>query len=267
MSDDIMGTAPPAEAMTAEGLELKRTLTDIIVWAEKNRPRSLQVKLGPSDLGSVCDRRLGYKIAGVPEVDGFMDPWTTFVGSAIHTRLQESIDTYERIVTRGMLRTEPRYLTEQDAPLDDFIDSHPDLLDVEKRMVIDHKSTTSDAIKKLHAGADINPGYIIQVQLYALAFERMGFKVDWVALAFYPRAGRLRDMFCWVAPYDRDVALVAYDRPYQIVDVLTELDVMNNPSRWADVPATASDMCGLCPWYDSHRQGMALADATGCPGA
>lgn len=251
----------PDPVMSPEAEELKRTLTDIITWAEKHRPRSLQVELGPSDLGSACDRRIGYKIAEIPEVNGFMDPWTTFVGSAIHSRLQESIDTW------GHVNGGHRFMTEQEARLDEFVQAHPDLLDVEKNMVVDHKSTTTDSIKKMRAGEPINPGYQIQVHLYGLAFERLGHRIDKVALAFYPRAGRLRDMFCWVDDYDRDVALVALQRPYDIVQVLTDLEVIENPSRWAKVPAVPSSMCGLCPWYDPGRNGMADADATGCPGS
>src|SRR5215207_9759146 len=168
MTASIMGPAPTVhETMSPEALELKKTLTDIITWAERNRPRSLQVQLGPSELGTECDRRIGYKIAQVPEVNVHMDPWTVFVGSAIHSRLQECIDTW------GRNDGSERFLTEQHAPLDEFINAHPDLLDVKRNMVIDHKSTTSDTIKKLKAGGIISPGYQIQVHLYALAFERL----------------------------------------------------------------------------------------------
>lgn len=268
-AQDIMGAGPPPSVMTAEALELKSTLTEIITWAERRRPRSVQVELGPSDLGSACDRRIGYKIAGVPEVNRFMDPWVTFVGSAIHSRLQESIDTYEEIVVQGTLRTERRFLTESDAPLDEFIKAHPDLLDRKKNMVVDHKSTNSDFLKKLNQGIDPHeafPGYIIQVQLYGLAFERLGHTIDKVALAFYPRNGRLRDMFCWVGDYDRDVAQVAWDRPYEIAALLGDLGVETDSRRWAEVPSAPSNSCGVCPWYDPGRQGMADADDTGCPG-
>lgn len=250
--------------MSTEALELKQTLTDMITWAERHKPRSQQVELGPSDLGSACDRRIGYKIAEVPEVNVYMDPWTAFVGSAIHSRLQKSIDEHERVVAAGMLRAAPRFLTEQNAPLDPLIPAHPDLLDVEKKMVIDHKSTTSDSIKKLKAGEPINPGYQVQVHLYGLAFERAGYTIDKVALAFYPRAGRLRDMFCWVDDYDRDVAVAAWQRPYDIAALLTDLELPAVPSHWAQVPAVASDACGLCPWYDPNR--VLAADETGCPG-
>lgn len=265
MTDDIMDTSAPApeSVMTPEALELKKTLTDIITWSERNRPRSVQVELGPSDLGSACDRRIGYKIAAVPEVNRFNDPWTVFVGSAIHTRLQEAVDSWDHT------HAAKRFLTEQSAPLDEFVKSHPDLLDKDRRMVIDHKSTNTDFLKQLNKGADPHeavPGYIIQVQLYGLAFERLGFAVEKVALAFYPRAGRLRDMFCWVGDYDRDVAQVAWDRPYEIAQLLGDLDVVGDSRRWSEVPSAPSNACGLCPWYDPGRQGMAHADDTGCPG-
>lgn len=252
--NDFMAGAPD------DATELKRTLTGIIRWAESRRPRSVQWQLGPSDLGAECDRRIGYKIAGVPEVGGFNDPWVTFVGSAIHSRLQESIDTWSEV------HGSSRFLTEQNAPLDDIINSHPDLLDVEKKMVIDHKSVSSDILKKYQTGDPMKefPGYIVQVQLYGLAFELQGYEIEKVALAFYPRSGLLRSMHTWVAPYDRNLAAAAYERPYEIVDALTRLGVMDNPSRWAEVPAVAGNQCGFCPWYDKER--LTGPDDTGCPG-
>lgn len=263
MTDDIMGSTP-ASVMSTDAQALKDRLMEMILWAEKTRPRSVQVELGPSDLGSACDRRIGYKLAGIPEVNGFLDPWVTFVGSAIHSRLQESIDKYQDFHAIGN-----RYLTESNAPLDEFIKAHPDLLDREEQMVIDHKSTNSDILKKLREGLDpvtSTPGYIIQVQLYGLAFERLGYPIKKVALAFYPRNGRLRDMFCWVGDYDRDVALAAWSRPYEIVDLLTTLGVETDSRQWARVPSLPSDACGICPWFDARRAQGVYADDTGCPG-
>ena len=247
-----------APVMSSDGQELARELISIITASERNRPRSQQMELGPSDLGSVCDRRIGYKIAEVPEVNVFMDPWTTFVGSAIHSRLQECIDTWSDAYGGH------RFTTEMHAPLDPLIPAHVDLYDRQREWVIDHKSTTSDSIKKMRAGEEINPGYIIQVQLYGLALTQLGYPVKKVALAFYPRAGRLRDMFCHVEDFDPDVARVAWQRPYDIAALLTDLDVINNPAAWAQVPATATTMCGLCPWYDRNR--FEPADGSGCPG-
>lgn len=255
MTDDFMAGA---EVMSPEALELKRELVDIITRAERSRPRSKQVELGPSDLGSVCDRRIGYKIAEIPEVNGFLDPWTVFVGSAIHTRLQECIDNLEDVDQKG------RYVTEMSAPLDPLIPAHIDLYDTRRKWVIDHKSTTSDSIKKLKAGEDINPGYIIQVQLYGLALTNLGHPVEKVALAFYPRAGRLRDLFVHVEDFDPDIARVAWQRPYDIATLLTDLNVLDNPAAWQQVPAVASTACGLCPWYDPNR--LSPADDSGCPG-
>lgn len=254
--DDFMGDEHVDDAR-----ELKRTLIDIITWAERRRPRSVQVELGPSDLGADCDRRIGYKMAGLPAATNGGDPWVTFVGSAIHSRLQESIDAWSAFHCES-----GRFLTETSAPLDDFIKSHPDLLDVDKKMVIDHKSAGTDILKKYSTGDPMKefPGYIIQVQLYGLAFELAGYEIDKVALAFYPRSGWLKSMHTWVAPYDRNLALAAYQRPYDIADTLTRLGVVDNPQAWASVPAVAGNQCGFCPWFDRER--VTPADDTGCPG-
>lgn len=260
--DEFMGPDPGDK----DAADLKRTLIEVITWAERNTARSLQAELGPSDLGSACDRRIGYKMAGMDVINTIQDPWSAFVGSAIHTRLQDSIDRWTQANHQGP--GERRFLTESLAPLDDFIKAHPDLLDREKNMVVDHKSTTMEFLKQLRKpNMDPHvafPGYIIQVQLYGLAFENLGHKIEKVALAFYPRAGWLKNMYCWVGDYDRDVAMVAYQRPYDIADVLTDLAVTENPSRWAEVPAEPSNACGFCPWYNSQHEGP--ANDGGCPG-
>jgi hypothetical protein len=129
--------------------------------------------------------------------------------------------------------------------------------------VIDHKSCGPDVMKKIKKEGP-PPGYVVQIQCYGYGYEKLGFPVKKVALAFYPRAGWLRDMYVWTADYDRSVAEAALQRLYGIARTVLEYDVLNKSHQWKYVEATPSNSCGFCPYYQPSMDGD--ADATGCPG-
>jgi hypothetical protein len=72
--------------------EVARQLTGAVRAYSANRPRSLQRRIGPSEVGSPCTRSLGYKLAGVEPVNtGGGDPWASFVGTATHAELEAGV--------------------------------------------------------------------------------------------------------------------------------------------------------------------------------
>jgi hypothetical protein len=86
--------APPPAGLVAEerdrAAEVARQLTGAVRAYSANRPRSLQRRIGPSEVGSPCTRRLGYKLAGVEPVNtSGGDPWASFVGTATHAELEQ----------------------------------------------------------------------------------------------------------------------------------------------------------------------------------
>lgn len=238
---------------------IKSELTEIIRWADKNSPRSLQTDLGPSELGSPCDRRLGYRMAGVDSVNRQFDPWAAIVGTAIHSWLEKAIKDW--CAAHG----NTNWVVEQLIQITDVIRSHPDLFNVARGTVIDHKSAGPDVMKKVRAeGPPI--GYQIQTMCYGYAYEKLGYKVNKVALAFYPRSGWLKNMYVWTAKYDRSIAELALNRPPSIAATLLQLDVLSEPHRWEQVPATPSNDCGWCPWYNQNLTREQGASDQGCPG-
>ncbi len=112
------------------------------------------------------------------------------------------------------------------------------------------------------------PGYVVQIQLYGYGYEQLGYSVKKVALAFYPRAGWLRDMYVWTADYDRSIALTALERVSRIAQEVVNRDVLNESyqHRWEQVAAVPSDACGFCPWYVPDRDLEIGANGSGCPG-
>ena len=241
----------------AEADDLKTDLIEIVRWYERQNPRNSQPQIGPSEIGDICERRIGYRIAGIPACNESFDPFPAIVGTALHTWLDDAVTAWNR--THGTRE----WHTETSVQMDQFVKGRSDLYNKPRAMVIDHKSVGTDLMKKYRRDGP-PPGYVIQVQVYGLGYEQQGFPVKKVALAFYPRAGWLKDMYVWVTDYDRSVAQRALARMYGIAQQLMDLDILKQSHRWDEVPATPSNSCGFCPWYDQGREHG--ADHTGCPG-
>lgn len=238
---------------------LKAKLTEIITWFDDQSPRSKQQAIGPSEIGDPCDRRIGYRLADVPVCNNKFDPWAGIVGTALHSWLDKAVSAW--VQATG----DRAWSTESTLVLNEFVQGHSDLYNSDYQAVIDWKSASKDVIRtcQLHGPS---AGYMIQTHLYGYMFEQAGRPVSKVALVFLPRAGWLRDMYVWSAPYDRSVAEHALSRLYGIAHKVVTLDVLNQSHRWEQLDHVAGKGCGFCPWYDPHRDQEVGADATGCPG-
>lgn len=236
---------------------LRDRLMEMILWQANRSPRSLQANIGPSEIGSPCDRQIAYRVAAVPEVNLRQDPWAATIGTAIHTWLQNAVEDWMKAGMGG------KFQTETELNLEGLITGHCDLYDIESHTVIDWKTVGPNALKAVERD-EIPVGYKIQTHLYGYMFRQLDRPVDRVALVFLPRASSLNRLRVWSAIYDENVARTSLNRVYLIATVVLELDLLNKSHLWAEVPAIGGDHCGFCPWFEAHR--MASADATGCPG-
>jgi len=240
---------------------LKERVTNMVRYASSQQPRSLQTAAGPSDLVSECDRRVGYKLAGISPVNLTWDPWPAVVGTAAHSWLENAAQIWNRDHPE-----DNAWHTEVELVLDGTFPAHSDLyLD---GMVVDYKTKSAAQmalIKRLGATAVV-PGAIKQVQLYGYAFQQAGYPVQRVGLVFLPRSGSLRSMMTWVGQYDKKVAQETLSRVYSIAIRLNELDIISNPHRWEQVDATPGNACGLCSLYSPDKVLESGADDAGCPG-
>lgn len=238
---------------------LKKRLTSIISWADANSPRSLQVAIGPSELGTSCQRRLAYRLAGWREVNEHMDPWPAIVGTAVHAWTGESVQKF-------MTRTGAHdWLIEVELHPDPLVTGHSDLYQISTGTVVDLKTCGVTALRHLQKHGPSHE-YKVQVHTYGLGHQRAGRPVNSVALVFVPRAGWLRDMYVWSEPYDERVALTALGRMYDLAYRLIEMDVQRYPSRFSEITATPGDACVFCPFYNPTPDQSVTADHLGCPG-
>lgn len=247
----------PGEDPFAE--DLKAQLVAVIKWRDRGNPRSHQVNVGPSELSSPCDRRIGYRIAGIEQVNVTLDPWPAIVGTAVHDWLENAFQAW--------LKTLPSkdWITEQRLTFSDDVTGRSDLFHVPTGTVIDWKGTSPDKMKKIKA--DGSPeNYKTQIQIYGWGYQKLGYQVNKVALAYFPRAGNIKDLHVDAFDYDPLVGPRAIARPNTVAERLLDLDIFTNPHRWEQVDAVPSHDCGFCPWYNPRRSPEEGASDQGCPG-
>lgn len=238
---------------------LKQELTEIILWNENTSPRSTQVAIGPSEIGDPCDRRMAYRLANMPRVNEWQDPWPAIVGTSIHNWLEVAMNHFQQANgDRG-------YLTELRVFPDPLVRGRSDVYNTRSQAVIDWKSAGPDTMRKVKKGS-IPEGYQIQLQIYGLGHERAGRPVKDLILVFLPRSGWLGDMFIHKFPYDVAIAKGALERMYKVAYKAIELDVEKHPNRFEMIEPTPGDNCVWCPWFVAEKHSDQPADEKGCPG-
>jgi hypothetical protein len=223
---------------------LKAELTTIIRWFDSESPRSQQREIGPSELGVLCDRRIGYRIAEIEECNYAFDPLPAIMGTAFHAWAERAVNSYDQSHTtwlpESVVRPSPEIL------------GHSDLYWIPQQTVIDWKTAGPDVLRKIQSEGPPD-NYRIQAHLYGYGFEEMGMPVKRVALAFVGRAGLLKNMYVWSEPYSQETARVAMSRVYGIAQKVLDLDALNKSHRWEQVDATPSNDCGFCPWFNPGK--------------
>lgn len=110
-----------------------RELHGLIVRQAQQAPRSLQVHLGPSELGAVCDHQIVAKLIGAPRTNHVSDPWPSVVGTSVHAWLATACEDDNR---RDKTL---RWLTEQAVEPAPGYGGHADLYDAQEQAVVDWK--------------------------------------------------------------------------------------------------------------------------------
>lgn len=231
--------------------------------------RSAQVTLGPSEIGTQCDRRLALHLLGVSAVNPGGDGWAAFVGTCTHDGMAQ---VYEW-ANAGT----GRYAVEMPVtlPSDEVPRGTTDLHDRVEKDIVDWKVMGDYALKKFKAEGP-SETYRVQAQTYGLGAVLGGEKVKNVAVVGLPRAGRsLTEAFAWSEPFDRKVGEAALDRVRKIgADVRRHQE---ERATWAGLDLNAHALkigaefdivpdsyeCRYCPFFMKGDTDM----VKGCPGA
>jgi hypothetical protein len=239
--------------------QMRGVLTDL----DAARPRSQQTALGPSELGTPCQRQLAMKLAGLPrQLPDARPPWAPMQGTAMHVMMAQALEHHNQQLGRV------RWLIEQRVQVDAEIAGAGDAYDVEHDMVVDWKYVGVTARRK--AGRStvpnhelVSPDYRVQAHLYGYGHARAGRPVRWVRLVLLARSHDYDDTVEWTEAYDPRIAIAALDRYYATQDLIRNLNLSTSPALWAAVPAHVSqETCDWCPF----RRPGGPADGSGCPG-
>lgn len=252
---------PPIHAPFAGGdpATALREARAVIEHAITNHPRSLQVTIGPSEIGNPCDHCLAAKLAGWEQVDERTVPWLPTVGTAVHAWIETAFIQAEN--TRNAVHTTGlRYSTEAAVMVGHIagqeIWGHTDLLDRHVGMTVDWKIVGPTTLKKAKAGP--SPEYRAQAHLYAKGWNDAGVRVDHVAIAYLPRnAMSLDDGIWWHEPHDRSIAVAALDRANRLATNLTALTALG--------PDAVTAWIGQLPRHAGCWDCGRYPDGTGIP--
>lgn len=239
-----MAFAPLNSPTKTLALELAEIITNAGIYT----PRSQQVYMGPSEIGQECIRKMAYKLLDWEKANESVGGnWAAQIGTAIHSHLEGIFAKYPE-----------RFEVEQKVQIRANLSGTVDLFDKEKGYVLDWKTTSPAGVKaKRSEGATSQQ--ITQVQLYGYGKAQQGVQVNKVGLIFLPTGGQITDMHIELYDYDESAALSALARLDSVYELLSTIDVEENPQMWPLIPATPSRMCMYCPYYRPFSTDLAVA--------
>lgn len=160
--------------------------------------RSAQVHMGPSEIGSPCDRRIAMSLMGIPAVNPGGDGFAAWLGTQGHRGMADIYTWANGRSGRYAVETRLNF------PSKLVPRGTGDLLDrAEKwRCFVDWKFMGFWSLKKLiESGPSLT--YYVQIQTYAFGAAQRGEKVKRIVICGLPRQGKsLDEGFAWSAPYD-----------------------------------------------------------------
>ena len=239
--------------------------TEIFQMVEQDivgQPRSQQRRIGPSELGVPCDRRIAYRLSGTPAVNDRGAAWKPYVGTAVHEQMANLVAKAELQRFSQNNTASERWKVEEKVNVGRIgktdITGSCDLFDVHHGAVWDWKFTTRNQIREKYRPHGPGDQYRIQAHLYGRGFARQGFDIRTVGIIFMTRDGEFTDRHVWHEPYDEQIAIDALARATSIA---TSIDVLGSEFTLESLP-TADSHCNFCPWFRSGASQIGQA----CPG-
>lgn len=234
-----MDTLSPTEASE----KVRRLTLDLLKTRSK---RDKQVKIGASQIGNPCDYCVGMQLLGIPQ-----PPNRWWMGARIGTSVHTALESEE---TKHIFNPESYHFEALEGALIErkiqigvlegygAINSSPDLVLTKYNLLVDHKTTTKDKLKKYKLDG-VPKVYVYQTQLYAWGLNKSGVKIDTITINFVCRDGLTDDdVYCISFPYDSSYALAAWGRLETIWNYLLQ----GEDSREALESLSSHEDCFSC---------------------
>lgn len=237
-------------------------LFGMIESAIVGQPRSQQTRIGPSELGVPCDRRIGYHLGGVKKSGDRGAAWKPYVGTAMHEQVGNVIAAAEIARFNGdATGVTPRWHVEERVSVGEVngveITGSCDLFDEANGVVLDWKFTTRNQIRDNYRPKGPGEQYRRQAHLYGRGWFRAGYNVRHVGVVWFTRDGEFSDRHVWSEPYDERVAVETLERASGIALSLQHL----GPDFTIPTLPTADSHCRFCPWFKASSDDISRACA------
>jgi hypothetical protein len=221
---------------------LSAEIRNIIAKEVVNDPRSLQRRIGLSEIGTPCTRKLVYALGEIQPASLEGVQWRAAVGRAVHLWLAD-------VFLQWNLREGwDRWFIENRVEIGEIggkiVGGHSDMYDRLTGTVIDWKIPGPTAMKRVRVhGPSIT--YIVQAHSYGYGFTLRGVPVRRVLIAFLPSAGEWRDSVIWQQAYDQSIALRAITK----ADALARTGQAIGFGKLAALATTEDDYCTYCEYF------------------
>lgn len=234
----------------------KREIVEMVRAYDASRPRSLQKHLGPSEIGTGCNRQLAFKLAGRPKINETADPWFPIIGTAVHAWLGDAVMWYNTYIGRA---DNPRFLVENRVKIQSRqsgydTSGHTDVYDADNGRVIDWKIVGTTTMNKVTKENGDPQQYRVQANTYGVGWQQAGYEVRELLICYLPRSNFLNKLHISALPFEPQLAHDALAR----VGAIEKLVQLGAPPE--SFPA---DDCTIwCPFYRPHVE----LGAHSCPG-
>lgn len=237
-------TPQPAEP------ELWPEIRSIIETSIRDNPRSKQVELGPSELGTDSLHTLAAKLAGWPQQQSV--GWLPYIGTAVHAQFEQLFPTLN---PQGFDEDKEgkRFETEKRVTVGHLnglyggyeVSGSIDLYDRVNATTVDWKIVGPTTLRNVKANG-ISQQYAVQASLYGLGLANEEQPIKRSAIYFLPRnAISLNSALPWEADWDPKPGRWALARAQLLVNLM---DIIEQ----ADGPETRDAWISLLPPSPTH---------------
>ena len=172
-------------------MDLGNLLSKSLLAFDGSRDRSLQVEIGPSQIGG-CRRQVYHQLIGTPVTNADTESLAAILGTFIHSGVADAIR-----------REDPfgdNFLIEQEFIAGD-LKGHCDLYIRDQKTIVDWKTTKLKSLRYFPSDQQR-----MQVQIYGYLLTANQLEVETVALVAIPRDGEMAQIKVHTEAYDPEMA-------------------------------------------------------------